>query len=186
MIEAFLFDLDGTLVNTKHANFMAYKAAFSANNISVCDATLKKYIGVAPWREMIQAASPGITMELAMAVADHKRAIYKNYLNFIKINSDLISLIKNIKSEFKIGLVTSASRSSTYAIMEWAKITNLFDVIVTSDDCLLHKPDPAPYIMAGALLGVSSSKCIVFEDSDVGIQSAKEFGAAIVPISWAL
>ena len=185
MIEAFIFDLDGTLVNTGLANFMAYKAAFKKNNINICDATLKSCVGIMPWKEMTKFVSPGISIDLAMKVVEHKRTIYKDYFEFVKINTDLVGLIENIKAQFKIGLVTSASKKSTYAIIEWANIENLFDVVVTSDDCLLHKPDPAPYVLAGRLLGVSPAGCLVFEDSHNGMQSAQSFGANVVPISWA-
>jgi HAD superfamily hydrolase (TIGR01509 family) len=185
MVEAFLFDLDGTLVDTGLANFKAYKAAFKKNNISICDTTLRKCIGVMTWKEMMQLVSPGISLDLATRVANYKQFIYKDYFVFVEINVDLINLIKNIKNDFKVGLVTSASKKSTFEIIKWAKIANLFDVIITGDDCVLHKPDPGPYILAGNLLGVSPDRCLVFEDSATGIQSAKDFGANVVPISWA-
>jgi beta-phosphoglucomutase-like phosphatase (HAD superfamily) len=57
-----------------------------------------------------------------------------------------------------------------------------FDARVSRDDVTNTKPNPEPYIRAASLLNVDITKCIVFEDSQTGVQSGLEAGAQVIGI----
>ena len=59
-------------------------------------------------------------------------------------------------------------------------ITGLFDVIVTADDVVHSKPAPDLYLRAMEVLGVRPEDCIVYEDSEIGIASARAAGISAV------
>jgi HAD superfamily hydrolase (TIGR01509 family) len=61
-------------------------------------------------------------------------------------------------------------------------ITDWFGVVVTSEDTLLHKPEPDAFLLAAKLLGVDPTKCLVFEDSPLGFTAAEAAGMEFVDV----
>jgi HAD superfamily hydrolase (TIGR01509 family) len=72
------------------------------------------------------------------------------------------------------------------ASLEVLKILDRFDTLVCAGDYQKSKPDPEPFLIAAERLGVTPEDCLVFEDSDMGIQAATAAGMASVkiPQSW--
>ena len=57
-----------------------------------------------------------------------------------------------------------------------------FDVVVHGDEQMEAKPSPAPYLEAARRLGVESQRCLVFEDSDLGVTAARAAGMAVIDV----
>ena len=62
--------------------------------------------------------------------------------------------------------------------MEAVNIADLFDIIITQDDVEKSKPAPDLFLLAAKRMGVAPDKCLVFEDSHLGIQAAELAGMA--------
>ena len=61
-------------------------------------------------------------------------------------------------------------------------LTKQFDAIVAAEDTDKHKPEPDVFLKAAELLGVSPNKCLVYEDSPLGIQAAQAAGMDYVDV----
>ena len=70
-------------------------------------------------------------------------------------------------------MVTTASKKNTYEILEYTKKKDLFDLILTADDIENPKPNPEGFLLAMNKYGVAPKDCIIFEESDVGLEAAK-------------
>jgi sugar-phosphatase len=57
------------------------------------------------------------------------------------------------------------------------------EFIVTAEDVVTGKPNPAPYLLAASLLGLNPAHCIAFEDAPVGIESATAAGATVIALT---
>ena len=55
-------------------------------------------------------------------------------------------------------------------------LAGMFDTIVASEDTTRHKPDPDPFLEAASRLGATPERCVVWEDSDLGIAAAEAAG----------
>ena len=66
--------------------------------------------------------------------------------------------------------------------MEYTKKINLFDLILTSEDIKNPKPDPEGFLLAMSYYNVTPKDCMIFEDSDVGIEAAKKTKANVFKI----
>ena len=187
MIEALLFDLDGTLADTIAANVEAYARALDEAGVSVSAATLATTSAGRNWRQflppLIEAA--GSQAEPA-AVASRKQALYREMVGQIRLNQPLLSLLIASHGPLKTALVTTASRTNVDALIDAHGLRSLFDTIVTGDDVTAHKPDPAAYLMASERLGLPPQQCIAFEDSDIGVASARAAGMGVVRIVFGL
>lgn len=184
MIKAFLFDLDGTLVNTRTANLSAYREACQLVGVYYDDALLSEHVGRLSWKKMLNLCAPGISAEQAARVAQAKRDLYPKFFDQVSVNLGLVSLAKTFAQTVKIALVTSASRQSAISVLEAKNLISLFEVIITGDECTQHKPHPQPYQIAAEKLGVGPEECLVFEDTDIGVGSARTFGAQVVAVQW--
>ena len=108
-----------------------------------------------------------------------KKKTYSEYLHLARLNSHLVNIIRIAKSEYKIALVTTASKSNTYEILQYFGLVEYFDLILTHDDISLSKPDPEGFLKAMAHFNSAPEECIIFEDSTVGIEAALKTGAEL-------
>jgi HAD superfamily hydrolase (TIGR01509 family) len=81
------------------------------------------------------------------------------------------------------GLATSASRSTQQLAFETFGFAPYFEAIVTGDDIHRGKPDPEPYLLAAAKLGLPAADCLVIEDSINGVRSGKAAGCIVIGIT---
>lgn len=187
MIKAFIFDLDGVLVDTAKYHFRAWKAL--ANEIGI-DFTEKE-------NEQLKGISRKESLELILGWAnvqiseDRKLELMemKNnlYLQFVEnMNaSELLQGVKEFLIESKtLGLKIALGSASKNAIpiLEKTNILSFFDAIVDGNHTTKSKPDPQVFRMGADLLGLKPKEAIVFEDSLAGVQAAKTGGFVAIGI----
>src|SRR3990172_6556120 len=80
-------------------------------------------------------------------------------------------------------VASSASRRSVHVVLEGLHLNQSFDALVTADDVRNGKPDPEVYLTAAQLIDVAPDQCVVFEDSEVGIQSAVSAGMTCIGVT---
>lgn len=80
---------------------------------------------------------------------------------------------------------TSASRMDVERMLGGVGLRRHFEVVVTSEDVRLGKPDPEVYVLAARRLGAAPGACVVFEDSVVGIQAARRAGMRAIGVTTA-
>lgn len=171
-----LFDLDGTLFDTKDVNYYAYNYALKEYGYSVdyeyycqkCNG--KRYTQFLP--QII-----GENNDIIEQVHKKKKEVYSKYLKYARINEHLIQICKCMKSEYKTAVVTTASKKNCMEILETFHILDLFDLILTQENVSEAKPSPEGFLKAMKHFEVSPEDTIIFEDSDVGIEAAKRSGA---------
>jgi len=167
---ALLFDLDGTLVNTEKFDG------------KILNKILKQY------QLKIKEEFKGYSLDEYISRATNDKALQK------KIKEGFISqyelVLKNIQIEMNnkllrylrlgvsplIALVTANNKRLTRQILKKTNLSKYFEIIITCEDVKYQKPHPDPYIKAMKELNVSPENCIVFEDSEGGIKSAKAAG----------
>ncbi len=97
----------------------------------------------------------------------------------------LAALLREARNTgLRLALVTSSEKIITRELLELAKLSDIFDLILTRDDCPHHKPHPWPYLRALETLGVSPEDSVIFEDSAVGLEAARAAGAHVVKVEW--
>jgi beta-phosphoglucomutase len=185
-ILAYLVDLDGTLADTGTVNYLAYAAALQEVGVFFDRNQFDREALGRNWRQFLPAilsrygsgADPS-------AVANRKGELYEDLADRINFNEALVLLLRNKAANIKIALVTSASAKNVETVFSRRpEIKRLFDVIITGDDVSRHKPDPEGYAIAARLLGVAAERCIVFEDSDIGVEAGCRFGGRVLRICF--
>ena len=80
---------------------------------------------------------------------------------------------------------TSASRWDAERLLDDLGLLRFFDVVVTSDDVMLGKPDPEVWTQAARRLRTTPGRCLVFEDALVGVQAARTAGMRAIGVTTA-
>lgn len=174
-----VFDLDGTLFDTKNVNFHAYQRAIKESGFDInidyqyyCD-----FCNGNHYKVFIPQIIPEISEEALHLIHERKKVAYADYLDRARKNDFLFFLIDSIRDEYAIALVTTASRKNTQDILEKFSIGDCFDITITQEDVEKTKPSPECFLKAMKEMGISPEGTIIFEDSDTGIEAAKRSGA---------
>ena len=171
-------DLDGTLFDTKEVNYFAYKEAIETYGYSI---DYKYYCSFCNGRHYLDFL-PEITTtdeKILNDIHERKKIAYSKYIHKAVINKGLLDIVKRCKGEYKIVLVTTASKQNTNDILKWFQLKSIFDLVITHEDINKPKPNPECFLKAMDYFESSPDECIIFEDSDVGIEAAKKTGATV-------
>ena len=177
-----LVDLDGTLVDTRQANFKAYRAALAEAGVELTNPWWDANGFGRNWRQFLPDLLGSDREHEAQAIAARKANLYPQFVGETVLNEALVRLVATLRSQLKSALVTTASRSGVDAVLRHHALANLFDTIVTGDDVSAHKPAPDAFMQAANRLGLRPDDCLVIEDSKAGRDAAAAFGAPCLTV----
>ena len=174
-----VFDLDGTLFDTKDVNFSAYSKALEElgytekiDYMSYCD-----YCNGNSYKDFIPKILDAVSKESLEAIHKRKMELYPTFLGKARMNEGLFSLIRTIRGNYTVALATTASRQNVFDILDRFSVRDCFDIFVTKEDVTKVKPDPECFIRAMEKAGAGKEDTIIFEDSETGLLAAKASGA---------
>ena len=201
MIQALIFDLDGTLVQTEVLKATSYaKAAHILTNKTIAEQAVLKAFGdyIGQSREKaLQGLTNTLISEFQRALNTYdmfsiqqqfiakRLEIYGNILADGQLLSkhfctDTLGLFHAAKNkQFKLVLATMSHLPEAKRITKMMGIYDQFDIILTKDNVTHGKPHPEIYNLAKTKLGLSEKECLVIEDSVNGIKAAQ---AAQLPV----
>lgn len=175
--KAFIFDLDGVIVDTAKYHFLAWQKLAQELGIEFTPEHNEELKGVSRVRSL------DIILELGGIQASqedkNKWLIQKNedYLSYLvdidesEILPGVLPILHYLKDKKQLIALGSASKNAR-PILEKTGILPLFDAIVDGNDVSNAKPDPEVFLRAARLLNTKNEDSIVFEDSVAGIQAA--------------
>lgn len=173
-VQAAVFDVDGTLVNSLDSITRAWTAW--AQEFGVDLTSLQNYHGL-PSRDIVARLVPE---ELAFDAWRRVDALEVAEAHDIPAYPGAKELLGSIAPE-RVAIATSGTRAVEAERLRAAGITPP-RVFVTVDDISNGKPDPEIFQIAALGLGVEPTDCVVFEDSVAGVQAAKAAGCACVAV----
>jgi beta-phosphoglucomutase len=175
--KAFIFDLDGVIVDTARYHFLAWQKLAQELGIEFTPEHNEELKGVSRVRSL------DIILELGKVTASqedkNRWLIQKNedYLAYL-VNIDqsevlpgVMPILQFLKEKNQPIALGSASKNAR-PILEKTGIIHYFDAIVDGNDVTNAKPDPEVFLQAAKLLGANPDNAIVFEDSVAGVQAA--------------
>ncbi len=180
--KAYLFDCDGTIADSMGLHYIAWKQALGEQGCEFSEELFYALGGVSV-AEIIQRLNHerGLNMPVD-AVEKRKESLYYENLPQLKAIPEVLEHIEASHGEIPFAVVSGSTRDSVTASLSTLKILEKFDLLVCAGDYQKSKPDPEPFLVAAKTLGVVPKDCLVFEDSDMGIQSATAAGMASVKV----
>ena len=180
--KAYLFDCDGTIADSMPLHYVAWSKALSEWNCPFSEELFYAWGGM-PVADIISAlnAKHGLQMPV-VDVALRKEQLYFEILPQLKAVPEVLEHIEARYGQIPFAVVSGSTRDSVTASLEALKILDRFDTMVCAGDYTRSKPDPEPFLVAAQRLGIAPPDCLVFEDTDMGIQAATAAGMASVKI----
>ncbi len=180
-VQALLFDLDGTLVDTREANFLAYRNAFAQSGHELSPEEFATTWG-RDSRDFIPDLIPGIDPAAVDRIRAAKSRLYADELHRTAANDALIAFLRLVAPTHRTALVSTAKSGNGRQILDNHGLTPLFDVVIWGDDVTRSKPDPEGYLRALELLGSEAEGSLAFEDSETGRQAALAAGLLVLDV----
>ena len=204
MIQAILFDLDGTLVQTEKMKATSYAIAVQRlRGLSEPDPQ-----AVEAYREIVGASRDvasrhivehlGLEPELRPLMGGYRasepwevltamrKAIYNEMVadpEVLRSNQwpYIVGLLRVAKETFcRTGLATMSERAEALRVLRVLELESSLDVILSREDVEKPKPDPEIYLLAARRLNVVPSECLVLEDSPNGVRAGVAAGMNVI------
>ncbi len=172
-----IFDLDGTLFDTNDVNYRAYRDALEPFGKELDREYYVKYCKGRHYTDFLPVIMG--SEEHMEEVHALKKKYYSGNLKYARENKHLFAMAEMMKPEYRLAVVTTASRKNTEEILRHFGYLDLFDLLLTQEDIKKRKPDPDGFLQAMRHFGNGPEDTVIFEDSDVGLQAAVASGAAV-------
>lgn len=180
-IQAVLFDLDGTLVDSHRALWDAYASFLRRRKREPTQEEFASLDGpTIPEIVRHLATAHDLDDDPGLLLAEYNDLLGETYAR-VPAMPVADRLLRTVGERFPIGLVTSASRHLVDPLLVERGWKQTFAVVVTGDEGNA-KPDPALYRLAVARLGLPASRVVAVEDGVRGVQAARRAGLAVVGI----
>ncbi|WP_370516987.1 HAD family hydrolase [Micromonospora sp. HM134] len=183
---AYLFDCDGTIVDSMPVHHLAWRAALDEWGCDLPEDLFYAW-GGRPVADIVVDlnARHGLAMPVDV-VARRREDAYQSFLPQLTAVPGVLAHIERAHRQVPFAVVSGSTRESVTASLTALDLLDRFDVLVCAEDYARAKPNPECYLLAARLLDVPPERCLVFEDTDLGVAAATAAGMASVrvPPPW--
>uniref|UniRef100_UPI0040565E7E HAD family hydrolase n=1 Tax=Alistipes sp. TaxID=1872444 RepID=UPI0040565E7E len=186
MLKGLLFDMDGVLVNNLEVHRAAFAEFFRRYGVERSFDELSRVFGKGNDDIMGELMPREIVERVGIReLGQEKEAIYREiYAPTITPQPGLVEfLAESERCGLRCAVGSSGYRANVDFVLDRCNIRRYFEAAVAGDEVTRCKPDPEIYLTAAAKLGLSPEECVVFEDAEAGIESAKCAGIKVVALA---
>lgn len=174
----YIFDLDGTLIDTMPLHYRAWDRAMRAVGLNApLDEDLFYSLGGVPTRRVAELIAEHYKLTIDPdAVFHHKESLFGELQADAKLIGPVADFARRVARTHPVAIASGGPRPIVTRSLELAGLTPLFKVVVTADDVVHGKPAPDMFLLAAKKMGVPAQHCLVFEDAEPGMRAAEAAG----------
>jgi len=182
---AIIFDCDGTLADSMPAHWIAWHQTLKHHGLDqyLPHERFMALGGVPAHRifEMI-AEEAGVVLD-PQALAVQKYEAYFDAAHLIQPIAPTVTLARRTRGRLPMAVATGSTRKGVTHTLAAIGMGDFFDTVICADDVSHPKPHPETYLKAAETLGVAPSGCLAFEDTEVGMRSARDAGMDVIDVN---
>ncbi|MFQ4144182.1 HAD-IA family hydrolase [Chlorogloeopsis sp. ULAP02] len=173
---ALIFDCDGTLADTLSLHYKAWSESVQVFGAHMEREWYYNRTGISTV-ELIQIlnATYGYQLDVEQVKTEKNRR-YRQLLHTVKEIQPVAEIVRTNYGKVPMAIASGGSRYNIQTTLKAIRLTNFFDSTIAIEDVALGKPAPDIFLLAAQKLKVKPSECIVYEDSNVGLEAAQLAG----------
>jgi HAD superfamily hydrolase (TIGR01509 family) len=179
---AYLFDCDGTIADSMPLHYLAWKKALGECGCEFNEELFYAWGGM-PTAQIVATLNERHRLKMKVEEAcERKESLYFELLPQLKPVPEVLQHMDEQQGRIPFAVVSGSTRDSVEASLRALGLMARFATLVCAGDYEKSKPDPQPFLVAAARLGMAPEACLVFEDTDMGIQAANAAGMCWVRV----
>ena len=183
-IEAVLFDLDGTLLDTEAMILASFRfATHKVLGYSPPDKQLTDMVGI-PLDYQMRIISPENADELVTVYREHNKLVHDELIRYFPGTREVLENLRS--SGMRMAVVTSKRSEMATRGLRHFNLHGYFELLLGSNDTSKHKPDPEPLLMAADRLDVPVAQTLYLGDSPYDMEAARAAGSLAVAALWGM
>jgi hypothetical protein len=174
----YIFDLDGTLLDTMPLHYRAWDQAMQHAGLKgQLDEDLFYSLGGVPTRRVAELIGEHYGLRVDPdAIFHQKEAIFGEMQAEAKIIAPVADFARKVAGTHPVAIASGGPGPVVRRSLELAGLDVLFKVVVSADDVVHGKPSPDMFLLAARQMGVQPGRCLVFEDAEPGMRAAEAAG----------
>ncbi len=183
MVKGFVFDVDGTLVNSNSYHVECWQKAFEAIGIKVEKVVIQNLIGKGARQIVDEVLGKSFEEEKKIKVIQGHTQNFEKLIFKVEAFPGLLELFQEIKKRgLSIALATSTKAQFVEHYLKRFKIKSFVEAYTTVEEVIHHKPHPEVFLKASKKIGLSANEVIAVGDSVWDIQAAKRGEIKVVAL----
>lgn len=180
--DALIFDCDGTLTDSMPLHYLGWRDTMLRYGINFGEDRFYS-LGGMPSNKIIAmlAAEHGLAID-SQAVAVEKEEAFLAYLDKLVPIEPIVEIARMFRGVKPMAVASGGYRDVIAKQLVQIGVLDWFDTMVTAEDTTRHKPEPDVFLEAARRLNTDASRCLVFEDADLGVEAARRAGMACIDV----
>lgn len=176
--QGYIFDCDGTLVDSMPLHFRAWRAAIQQHGASFeFDWALFVSRAGMPLEQTVEALNVQFSTRLdPKQVVEVQLATYRTLIAEVQAIEPVVEFARRVAAVAKVAVASGGQRAEVEASLRNIGLYDLFPVIVAGNEVARGKPDPEILLRCADRMGVAPQDCLVIEDGELGIEAARRAG----------
>lgn len=181
--EGLIFDMDGTLADTMPTHFVAWSRSMAQHGLVFTEDRFYALGGV-PAVHIIDllAGEQGKVVD-SHAIADAKELLFLELLGEVQPVAEVRAIAQAHRGKMPLAVATGSPKWVAEKILKAMGMLDWFVAIVGAECVAQPKPAPDTYLRAAELAGVDPRRCHAFEDTELGMESARNAGMDVININ---
>jgi beta-phosphoglucomutase family hydrolase len=169
-----IFDCDGTLADTMPIHFRAWQAMLARHGITFTEQRFYE-LGGMPTSRIIRllSAESGIAVDDVDAMIHEKEQAFLTRLQEVRPIEVVTRVAEAHRGVLPMAVASGGYRDVVQLTLDTIGVRTWFATVVTAEDTLHHKPEPDVFLEAARRLKVEPTRCVVFEDTAIGLEAAR-------------
>lgn len=174
----YIFDLDGTLVDSMPLHYRAWNEAMKRAGLPhELDEDLFYSLGGVPTLRVAELMGEHYRLRLdPLKVFHEKEGLFLEMQSELRLIEPVAEFARCAVRTHPVSIASGGPRDIVHQTLKLTQLASLFRVVVTPEDVVFGKPAPDMFLLAAEKMGVAPRDCLVFEDAEPGIAAARTAG----------
>ncbi len=188
MVKGIVFDFDGVLADSEWLHLRAYQELLGPIGVRLTkEIYCERYLGFDDEGVFQQVAADYRLMlgdeEIELLIAEKGRRFEKMISSTNVLYPAAVPTVRALATAYPLGIASGSLRQEIELMLRGAALNDAFRFIVSADDTERTKPAPDPYLKAAEMHGLPPRECAAIEDSNWGLQSARDAGLVTIGLA---